>query len=394
MNVNNKIPFIFLILVLFITIIYFPKTQPIDRPMNNEASGLSGVVEIGVISPTNETYAQYEYIAKLAEDELNLICNESNLEVSFSFNVSSGESSPAVVLERVMDQWRRGVNLFVAGGYHSQLTAMRSFINDNKVLVISPSSTNIDMNHVDYIYRMSPNDSLYGPSLTSLLLEYGINRVLLLGRDNLFNYDGVWFSDAYLELGGEVIDTLTYPYDVEFNAVLGEAEAILESQAGSDIGILLIDSIRADEIQQASEQYNRLMNSTWISPYAYRYPSLNITGSSTVKFLSLSPLLVQSEATKAVEEEFKNRFDEEIDFVDGCVFDSCMLLGLSVIDLTNSSYIRSELPKVAESYVGLTGPIGFDENGDRDIFRMGLFAYGFNENPEWSLGEYYDYSLE
>jgi ABC-type branched-subunit amino acid transport system substrate-binding protein len=71
-----------------------------------------------------------------------------------------------------------------------------------------------------------------------------------------------------------------------------------------------------------------------------------------------------------------------------------MLLGLSVIELdtTNSSYIRSELPKVAESYAGLTGPIGFDENGDRNIFRMGLFAYGFKENREWDLIRYHDHS--
>ncbi|MFH1180066.1 MAG: ABC transporter substrate-binding protein, partial [Candidatus Bathyarchaeota archaeon] len=331
MDRDSEILISFALGLVFLIVFIFPEQAP--------QRNLSGVIEIGVISPTDETYAQYEYLAGLAEDELNAICNESELGITFDFNVSSGESSPARVYELVEAQWRQGVDIFVAGGYHSQLTAMSSFLNDNEILVLSPSSTYVDMNLDDYIYRMSPNDSVYAPTLALLLKDYGYDRILLLGRESLVIREGAPFSNVYEALGGEVIDIVTYPWEVEFNTSLDQAEVILGSNydSGSDIGILLLDYVQADEILRASEPYSRLSNATWINIDAYRYPSMNIVPYSTdVKLLSPSPVLVPSEKTRIIGDMFENRFDEELDFVDGCVYDSCMLLGLSIIELDST----------------------------------------------------------
>ncbi|MFW6109744.1 MAG: ABC transporter substrate-binding protein [archaeon] len=238
-------------------LIVFVLPEPV--PQGN----LSGVIEIGVISPTDESYPEYKYLAGLAEDELNTLCNESDLGLSFRFNVSSAENSPARSMEIVMDQWRRGVDLFVAGGYHSQLTVMRSFVDDNEILVISPGSTNVDMSRDDYIYRMSPNDAEYAPALASLLMDYGVDRVLLLGRESLVNREGPPFSNAFEDSGGEVIGTVLYPWESGFNASLGKAESILESNhAGSEAGVLLLDYVSPDMIHRLSMTYNRLSDVT------------------------------------------------------------------------------------------------------------------------------------
>lgn len=393
MDRNTRIIFSLIILTVFLVVFITPKPST-NPPIE---STLSGEVKIGVISPTDETYAQYKYLAGLAEDELNAICNESDRGITFNFNVSSGENSPAITLDRVTEQWRRGVDLFVAGGYHSQLTAMRSFVDDNHILVLSPSSTNIDMNREDYIYRISPTDSVYAPSLAPLLMEYGVESVLLVGRESNVNRDGVSFSDSYREHGGEVIGKVMYPWEAEFNSSIDEVMSILESHISSDssIGILLLDYVQADTIKKVSESYYLLSNVTWINMDAYRYPSLGIvSNTSSVRLLSISPVLVPSDKPEVVGEMFETRFGKELDFIDGCVYDSCMLLGLSIIELdtTNSSLLRDELPNVATSYVGLTGPLGFDANGDRDVFRMGLFAYGFNESLEWKKLDIYEYS--
>jgi branched-chain amino acid transport system substrate-binding protein len=390
MDKDSKTIIAFAILIVFLAVFILPKPIP--------TRNLSGVIEIGVISPTDETYPEYLYLAELAENELNTLCNQSDLGISFIFNVSSGEDSPARTLEIVMESWRQDVDLFVAGGYHSQLTVIRSFVDDNHILVLSPSSTNIDMNRDDYIYRISPNDSVYAPSLASLLMDYGIESVIVIGRESVVNRDGASFSDSYMEHGGEVIDIISYPWETEFNSSFNQIMTLIEPHGASDssIGILLLDYVQADTIQQLSESYPLLSNVTWINMDAYRYPSLDIvSNASLVNFLSISPVLVPSNKTEMIEEMFVSRFGNELDFDDGCVYDSCMLLGLSVIalDSSNSSILRDELPSVASGYVGLTGTVGFDNYGDRDVFRMGLFEYNYDEIPEWKYVGFFDYPL-
>jgi hypothetical protein len=88
---DSKIIFLFTLVLVFFIVFILPKPIP--------QRTLSGVIEIGVISPTDETFQEYDYLTKLAEDELNTICNESGLGISFNFNVSSGENSPARVYE-------------------------------------------------------------------------------------------------------------------------------------------------------------------------------------------------------------------------------------------------------------------------------------------------------
>ena len=390
MDKDSKTIIAFAIAIVFLTVFILPKPIP--------QRNLSGVIEIGVISPTDETYPKYMYLAELAENELNTLCNQSDLGISFRFNISSGENSPARTLDLVSEQWRRGIDLFVAGGYHSQLTAMRSFVDDNHILVLSPSSTNIDMNREDYIYRVSPNDSVYAPSLAPLLMDYGIERVIIIGRESVVNRDGASFSNSYGERGGEVIGIVTYPWEDEFNNSIKQVMTLLESHDASDssIGVLLLDYVQADTIRKVSESYPLLSNVAWISMDAYRYPSLDIVSdASSVRLLSVSPILVPSDKTEMIGELFDRSFNEELDFIDGCVYDSFMLLGLSIIELdsTNSSILREELPSVASGYVGLTGAFGFEVNGDRDVFRMGLFEYNYEVSPEWELVGYHDYPL-
>ncbi|MBD3173317.1 hypothetical protein GF326_12705 [Candidatus Bathyarchaeota archaeon] len=388
-QIRKYAPLALALSLVFLIVFVLPKPPP--------QRNLSGVIEIGVISPTDETYVEYKYLAGLAEDELNALCNESGLSISFSLNVSSGENSVARSMDIVMDSWRRGVDLFVAGGYHSQLTAMRSFVYDNQLLVVSPSSTNVDMNRDDYIIRMSPNDAEYAPALAPLLIDYGVDRVVLLGRESIVDREGGPFSNSYRVHGGEVIGTVTYPWEGSFNASLGEAESILEDHnVDSGAGVLLLDYISPDEIHLLSKPYNRLSDVQWINIEAYPYYSMNQVPNVTgLKLLSPHPVLVPSEKTSVIGDLFEKEFGEELDFTDGCVYDSCILLGRSIIELdsTNTSLLRNELPGVAESYIGLTGPCGFDSNGDRSVYRMGLFMYD-DKVSEWGLVRYYDHPLK
>ncbi len=73
------------------------------------------------------------------------------------------------------------------------------------------------------------------------------------------------------------------------------------------------------------------------------------------------------------------------------IYDSCMVLGLSVIEAgsLNASNVEQVLPEVADDYVGLTGSCGLDEYGDRVYFRTGLFAIDYNPSLRWTIVGFY-----
>lgn len=355
----------------------------------------SNTVTIGVISTTDQDYEKYAFLTELAEEDLNQICNELNSDVRFSFNVSSGEDNPGRVLEQVMDLWSNGVYFFVAGGYTSHLTAMYSFVNDNEIMVVSPGSSSIELELEDYIFRMSPSDSVYAPILAHLVYDNGFDIIFVLGRDSFVNNQGASFISEYEALGGDIIDVITYddPNYGYVNALEG-IEKVLESLGSnySNVGIFLVEDTRAGDILQLSESYTCLSNVTWININAYRYPSLNIVPDSfQVKLLSPYPVPVSSSKTQKIEEMYENRYTDDFNFDDACVYDSCMLLGLSIIDLdsTDPNFLCDEIVNFSSYYNGLTGSCRLNTNGDRVDFRMGLFAYGIEE-LDWVNVGYYD----
>ena len=187
------------------------------------------MVNLGVISTSNESYPRYEFLARLAENDLNRICNESGLDLKFVFNVSSGEGSPARALDLLWDQWSRGVSLFVAGGYTSQLTVMYSFVNDNEIIVISPSCSNVQLNQSDYIFRLSPSDSTSGNIMAYVSKVYGVDEMVILARnDSWTRYIGDKFSEEFTELDGVIIGKIVYQFfdESEFDEHLDKGRAL------------------------------------------------------------------------------------------------------------------------------------------------------------------------
>ena len=100
---------------------------------------------------------------------------------------------------------------------------------------------------------------------------------------------------------------------------------------------------------------------------------------------------VPSERVEKIALDYQAEVDDVLDFYDTSIYDSCMVLGLSVIDAdsTNAFNVCEVLPSVAEDYVGLTGPCGLDVNGDRQVFQMGLYKLSINPSHRWTLVGYY-----
>ena len=371
--------------------LFYPREEAVG-----ENTALSGVVQIGVISPTDEDLPRYKYMAELAETDLNSLCAESGFNITFRFQLSSANRMAAGALENTQAFHNMGVDLIVGGGWSSQLCVMRSYVNDNEILVISPSSTNPQEFSLqnDYIYRLCTHDFITGEIMAEVVESLGLERVLIIERgDSWAEGVGNWFSREY---SGEVIGRVRYAAEITaFNEVLDEAESLLSNEvSGSKFGVFLIAFKETNDILAELIHYPNLSNVTWLGAEPMVITLDPVGMESIINSIRLiTPLIVPfpSERLDSIAEDYQAEIDDVLDFYDASIYDSCMVLGHSVIAAESiyACVVREVLPGVAEDYVGLTGPCGLDVNGDRRLFQMELHELCV-EPLRWKLVGYYD----
>ncbi|MCW4013217.1 MAG: hypothetical protein NWF07_09545, partial [Candidatus Bathyarchaeota archaeon] len=248
--------------LVFLVVFFSPETT---------VSELSGQeVEIVVISPTLDDHPKYEYLARLAEHDLNQYCSMSGHNTSFRFELFSANRSMAQHYEILFDKHFEGFGLFVGGGWSSYLFILYSFIEDNRVLIVSPSAKNPQLALDDYIYLLSIQDFDSSEIVAHAALDYGINKMLVIERgDSWGEALGDEFNEIYNELCGETIGRIRYQLDSENGILdsLSEAEqviheAILESP-NSTFGVFLLAFSESVDIFQELESYPTLSGVTW-----------------------------------------------------------------------------------------------------------------------------------
>jgi len=382
-----------LITILFLSAyIFYPREEPIEENLAQ-----SGEVQIGVISPTDADLPKYVYMAELAEIDINSYCAESGFNISFNFLTFSANGMGASALEITQSLHNVGVDLVVGGGWSSQLCVMRSYVNDNEILVISPSSTNPQEHSLqnDYIYRLCTHDFMTGEIMAELCESLGLEGVLIIERgDSWAEGVGNWFTREY---SGDVIGRVRYAAEIStFNEVLDEAESLLiDEVSGSEIGVFLIAFKESNDILAELIQYPKLSNVTWMGAEPMVI-TMNPVGMESIitNIRFISPLIkpFPSDRLNEIAEDYQAEIDDVLDFYDASIYDSCMVLGHSAIaaESIDASVVREVLPGVAEDYVGLTGPCGLDVNGDRRVFQMGLHELCVEPVLRWKLVGYYD----
>jgi len=289
------------------------------------------------------------------------------------------------------------LDLVVGGGWSSQLCVMRSYVNENEILVISPSSTNPQEFSLknDYIYRLCTHDFMTGEIMAKVCESLGLERILIIERgDTWAEGVGNWFVREY---NGEMIKRLSYSAEISsFNEILDDAEGLLSDEvSGSRIGVFLIAFKESNDILAELIHYPNLSNVTWLGAEPMVITLDPVGMESIINSIRLiTPLIVPfpSERLDSIAEDYQAEIDDVLDFYDASIYDSCMVLGHSVIaaESSNACVVSEVLPDVAEDYVGLTGPCGLDVNGDRRVFQMGLHELCVEPLTSWKLVGYYD----
>jgi branched-chain amino acid transport system substrate-binding protein len=343
-------------------------------------------IKIGCIAPDTTSYTSTKsFIEKVIQPDLNAYASGIGYNVSFEFIVEDAEGQAPIHLELVKDLHNSGVDIFIGGFWTSQGTGSLNYVNANKMLMVSPSST-IDTYALanDRFYRMSPADNALPLALADVIWSYGIKELVVLQRGDSWGDDflGI-FTPRWESNGGEVAGQVVRydPTETDFSSTFQQAEVQCEgaiTRVGGDsskVGVLFLAFEEAPQILKQVSQYEALNNLVWFQgvsqvAVANNWRLLLDYAPSEANHVKLFiPIYQIPNSTKysELEARYVATTGEPFGIDEAYLYDASWVLAKAILETgtDNATKVTAALPSICENFYGASGWCRLNEFGDR-----------------------------
>ncbi|MCX8184365.1 MAG: ABC transporter substrate-binding protein [Sulfolobales archaeon] len=373
--------------------------------------GLTGEVRIGALLPLTgvlSTFgAQYRVVIELAEREINGYLTALGRPWRIKFVFEDTATDPKTHLDKLMALHGAGVRVFIGGASSAELSEALGYCNANRILIISPSSTSPALALEDMALRYTLNDIYQGKAIAKIMWLRGVRWVIPVWRgdtwgDGLSKYTNDYFKEICRASGERCgvleADAIRYdPKATEFSveaARLNDAVSRAAAAYGRDkVGILLISFEEAAAIFAAAKAYPILQEVKWtgsdgtaaIEPL--RDPAIADVVMKVGFYNTMASPGVSPHGEK-IRREVKTKLGMEPMGYTYFVYDIAWTLALA-IDAANSYdpvKVMGILPSILGRYLGGSGYIELDKNGDRSIGDYDIWAIvKVGDRYEWKV---------
>jgi branched-chain amino acid transport system substrate-binding protein len=363
-------------------------------------------IKVGVIAATttgfDNTKTFYEqiiqpdinaYMAKLPDHRFNP-------RHEFEFIVKDAEGNPARHLELVQEFHNDGVDLVIGGGWSSQAAGSLDYVNDNKMLLFSASSTDPPLAIPnDNLYRMCTDDLKQGAAIAEMLHSKGKKSVIVFQRDDNWG-NGLFdvLKNEYEAKGGKILERIVYPQDtMDFTNYLQTAEnkAIAATDDEKPVAIELISFSESANIVLEAENYPTIYDLEWFGSddTAFTEALLEDAPDQSVKLKIYSTIGAPDHSSKY--EEMAARYEALIGqyfgYYSACSVDVAWVIAMAVLEVKPSggppleaTEVIKVIPDVASRYYGYSGWCLLNEAGDRYTSNYEIWGCGMvNGEPDF-----------
>ncbi|MCS7136916.1 MAG: ABC transporter substrate-binding protein [Candidatus Caldarchaeum sp.] len=345
------------------------------------AGGLTGEVQIGTLlclSAVLSSYAENEKVAMdLAAREVNEFLQRAGAGFRIRLVHEDTACQPAVAEEKIRSLYARGIRLIVGPMTSAEIRQIKGFVDTNKILLISQSSTAPDLKIPgDFVYRFTTADDIQGPIGPRLAKLLGVTHLLYIWRGDAWG-DGLHdvSSREARRLGVNLAFELRYaPDKTEFSAEVSQLNAKVRELIGQGIPPekIMVEIVGFDEVVaflSAANDYPDLKRVRWfgsdgtaVTNTIFQDPAAT-TFAEQVKWIN--PLFF------AATPDRKARVDAEVlkvlgrsppDAYSYAAYSAvwAYALGLMAVQKYDAEAIRGVLPKIAEEFLSLK----LDDAGD------------------------------
>ncbi|MFN3805495.1 MAG: ABC transporter substrate-binding protein, partial [Pyrobaculum sp.] len=312
----------------------------------------------------------------LAVEDANAMCKN----VKFQVVVEDTGTDPIKALEKLQTLYARGVKVVIGPMSSGEVSAVRSFADQNKIIIFSPSSTSpLLALSGDWIYRIVPTDFAQAKAVVDLVKYLNIKKIVILYRRDAW---GEGLKDAISKEAGavgiQVVAAEGYDRDPKAfptaippaikklsDALKTPESAALIFVTFEDDGLVAIREAAADPV---------LSKVRWIGTdgIAFSESLIKQVGREMAagKLLGTTPS-PDPKDPKYVEfkEKYKAKYGREAVAYDPYSYDAAMMIMQIICQLGSADpdKVRATLEQWGKDgkYTGVTGKVFLDENGDR-----------------------------
>ena len=358
-------------------------------------------VKIGVISSTtaglDTLVPLYE---EIIEPDINEYCSRLPTlrfvpQLRFEFVLSDAEGSADMHLQRVQEFHNEGVDMIIGGSWSSHAYASLDYVNENDMLLFSPSATYPGLAIPgDNLFRLCLDDNRQAPAIAEMLLSQGIQTIIVIQRGDVWG-DGLFdaLRDEYESKGGAVYDRIRYPEgETDFTSYMTDAEnaavGAVYQYGFEHVGVLLLSFDEAITIVGMAQDFTTLFDLIWFGAES--------RGSSTamleavpdqackLKLYSTYAAPDYSAKWNEMAHRYEDVVGQPLSFYMACNADISWIIAQAVLETrpSMSSHFSAldvieVIPDVADRYYGYTGWCRLNEAGDRFTRDFDIWGYGY-----------------
>ncbi len=380
-------------------------TEAPSEPQMEETTGLSGVVNIGLILPLTgdlATHGEENWEgSKLGVVDFNKHLDEIDAGWTLKMTSEDSATSPVIALEKLSSLNAKGIGIVVGPETSSNIRNIKGYSDSNNMLLISCCSSAPALAIPnDSVFRLVPDDSNQGTAISKLIQHEGIEAIVPVWRGDTWG-DGL--SDAstssFVERGGVIDEGVRYnPESPEFSAstsLLAEKVQGYVDEYGADkVAVLFLGFAEILQFTQSAAQHEVLDDVRWFGPGANTKEHkliedpIGLEFSTSVQFTTVQFAASKNPTYERVQAHLTEQLGRSPNTFVHSSYDAVWIIGLSMLETQSSdvSTIKAILPEIAENYSGAIGPTKLNEAGD--LAQADYEVWGIRGGDWVLLGKY------
>ena len=371
-----------------------------DKDMTK--SNLPEVIDVGVMLQSTGDSLGHQYVGvHLGLTDFNSYLEEVGAPWRMNLVLEDTQGDPIVAFEKIQPLNSKGIKFVLGPESSAEIHHIKSYVDSNDMVLISPSSISPSLAIADNVFRMIPDHTQQGKVLALLFQEKGIKAVVPIYRAD------VWGDDLYKTtknsfeaLGGVMDEGIRYSpevtvYSTEANLLSSLVGKYVNEYSADEVAVLMIGFSETVYLLNYAASYDNLETVRWFGS----------DGSSNDGTLSIDPIsskfiqntnFVSTQFATSTNEIYQHVNDYLIDFKSSSpnayvfsLYDSVWVLGKTILetDSVDPLTVRDAIIDVASRHTGAIGTINLNEFGDSTTSNYGLWSV---RDGQWYVSGHFD----
>lgn len=307
------------------------------------------------------------------------------------------QTTPELALKIAKEFHADGIDIIIGPKTSSELALIKPYVDQNGLLVFSPSSTAPSLAVKDNIFRLVPDDTHQGSVIANLLEQKDIKAIVMLTRDDIWgNGLSKSITNNYL-IDGIHPPKIEIKYSTDeqnyFDIIQNLSNAVdshLQNYNSDQIAVIVIGFGETADFFKESLRFDNLSSVQWIGTDSNANEKKITDDAESLKFakkVNFSALQFASESNP-IKDELEQRLSDKLGYTPSSysysAYDAVWIVGKSILkaDSIEPHKIKFEIGQVAASHRGTLSSTELNHAGDLNSGNYNLWGI---VNDSWQV---------